>query len=70
MAKLQSCDLNLELVFNSLEDEWIAYEITFFWKDDIIVNDSVLKRDSEWLGKRCYGTFMANDYEKDHLISF
>lgn len=68
MAKLQSGDLNLEIVFNSFGDEWIAYEIKFFWKDDIIVNDSILKRDSEWLGKRRYGTFMANDYEKDHLI--
>lgn len=68
MAKLQSGDLKLEIVFNSFEDYWIAYKIKFFWKDDIIVNDSVLKRDSEWLGKRRYGTFMANDYEKDHLI--
>lgn len=68
MAKLQSDDLNLEIVFNSFEDYWIAYEIKFFWKDDIIINDSVLKRDGEWLGKRRYGTFLANDYEKDHLI--
>lgn len=67
MAKLQSGDLNLEIVFNSFEDYWIAYEIKFTWKDDIIVNDSVLKRDSEWSGKRRYGTFMANDYEQDHL---
>lgn len=67
MAKLQSGDLNLEIVFNSFEDEWVAYEIKFSWKDDIIVNDSILKRDSEWSGKRRYGTFLANDFEKDHL---
>lgn len=68
MAKLQSGDLNLEIVFNSFEDEWVAYEIKFSWKDDIIVNDNILKRDSDWSCKRRHGTFMANDYEKDHLI--
>lgn len=70
MAKLQSGDLNLEIVFNSFEAEWIAYEIRFFWKDEIIVNDNILKRDGEWSSKRRYGTFLANDYEYDRLIEF
>ena len=68
MAKLQSDNLTLEIKFKPFEYEWINYEMMFYWKDDIIVNDSILKRDGEFWGKRSYGTFMANDYEKDHLI--
>lgn len=68
MAKLQSDDLTLEIKFNSFEDEWVGYEIKFYWKGEIIINDSILKRTGEWWGKRNYGTFMANDFEKDHLI--
>jgi len=68
MAKLQSHDLILEIKFNSFEAEWVAYEIKFCWKDAVIVNDGILKRTGEYWGKRPYGTFLANDYETDHLI--
>lgn len=68
MAKLQSDDLTLEIKFNSFENEWVNYEIKFYWKGDVIINDNILKRDGEWWCKRNYGTFLADDYEKDHLI--
>lgn len=68
MAKLQSDNLILEIIFKPFEYEWINYEIMFCWKDDIIINDNILKKAGEYWGKRPYGTFMANDYERDHLI--
>lgn len=68
MAKIQSEGLTLEIKFNSFKDEWVGYEIKFYWKDDIITNDSILKRTGEWWGKRNYGTFLANDYKEDDLI--
>lgn len=68
MAKLQSGDLILEINFSSFEPDWVAYEVKFSWKDDVIVNDDILKRTGEFQGKRSYGTFFANDYEKDQLI--
>lgn len=68
MAKLQSEGLTLEIKFNSFKDEWVRYDIKFYWKDDIIINDSILKRMGEWWGKRNYATFLANDYEEDNLI--
>jgi len=67
MAKLQSDNLTLEIKFNRFEEDWIAYEISFLWKNDIIVNDDILKKD-RWWDKRRYGTFLANDYGKDSLI--
>ena len=68
MAKLQSDDLTLEIKFIDFKEEWVEYEIKFYWKDDIIVNDNILKKNGEWWGKRSYGVFLANDYQKDHLI--
>ncbi len=68
MAKLQSDNLTFEIKFKPFEYEWINYEIMFYWKDDIIINDGILKIEGEWWGKRRHGTFMANDYEGDHLI--
>ena len=68
MAKLQSDDLTLDVKFNSFEDEWINYDIKFYWKNELIVNDGILKRDGEWWKRRGHGTFLANDYEKDWLI--
>jgi hypothetical protein len=68
MAKLQSDNLVLDVKFKSFEYEWINYDIRFYWKDEIIINDNILKREGEWWSKRDYGTFMASDYEKDHLI--
>lgn len=68
MAKLQSDGLILDVKFNSFEDEWVNYNIKFYWKDDIIINDNILKRDGEWWNRRGYGIFLANDYEKDCLI--
>jgi hypothetical protein len=67
MAKLQSDDLTLDIKFMGFKDEWIEYEIKFYWKDDIIVNDNILKREGEYWGKRSTGAFLANDYEKDFL---
>lgn len=69
MAKLQSDELTLEVKFNSFENEWVNYDINFYWKDDIIINDDILKRDGKWWGKRSYGTFLADDYQKDNLIN-
>lgn len=68
MAKLQSGSLTLDIKIGSIEDEWISYEIKFHWKDDVIINDNVLKRAPEWWSKTPYGTFLANDYQKDYLI--
>ena len=68
MAKLQSDDLTLDVKFSSFGDEWVNYEIKFYWKEDIIINDNILKRDGEWWNNRSFGTFLANDYEKDCLI--
>lgn len=68
MAKLQSDELTLEIKFKPFKDEWVNYDIIFYWRCDIIINDGILKREGEWWNKREYGTFMANDYEKDHLI--
>ena len=68
MAKLQSDDLILDIKFIGFKDEWIEYEIKFYWKDDIIVNNSILKREGEYWGKISNGAFLANDYQKDFLI--
>ena len=68
MAKLHSDGLTLEIKFIDFKEEWVEYEIKFYWKDEIIVNDNILKRNGEWWGKRSYGAFLANDYQKDHLI--
>ncbi len=68
MARLQSDNLTLEIIFKPFEYEWINYDIKFYWKDDIIINDGILKREGEFWNKRSYGSFMVNDYEKDTLI--
>lgn len=67
MAKIRSGNLSLDIKFKRFEDEWIAYEISFLWRDEIIVNDKILKK-NRWWEKRIHGTFLANDYEKDFLI--
>jgi hypothetical protein len=67
MAKLQSNNLTLEIKFDIFEEDWIAYEISFLWKNDLIVNDNILKK-SRWWDRRKYGTFLANDYKADSLI--
>lgn len=67
MAKIRSGNLTLDIKFKRFEDEWIAYEISFLWKDEIIVNDKILKK-NRWWDKRIHGTILANDYEKDFLI--
>ncbi len=67
MAKLQKDNLTLGINFTRLEDEWIAYEISFLWKNKPIINEDILKKD-RWWNKRKYGTFLANDYGKDSLI--
>jgi hypothetical protein len=67
MAKLQSDNLTLEIKFDIFEEDWIAYEISFLWKNDLIVNDGILKK-SRWWDRRKYGTFLANDYKADSLI--
>ena len=70
MAELKSEGLTLDVKFSSFIDEWINYDIKFYWKDALIVNDSILKRipESKYWSMRNYGTFLANDYERDHLI--
>ena len=68
MTKLQSDNLGLEIEFYRFEEEWIGYKIKFYWKDELIVKDDILKRTGDWWYKRDYGTFLANDYEGDHLI--
>lgn len=65
MAKLKSDNLTLEIKFNKFETDWIAYEIIFLWKDETIINDSIIKKRKN---HKNYGTFYANDYEDDSLI--
>jgi hypothetical protein len=67
MARLNSDNLTLEIKFDILEVDWIAYEISFLWKNDLIVNDNILKK-NRWWDRRKYGTFLANDYKADSLI--
>jgi len=67
MAKLKSGHLTLGIKFNRLEEEWVAYEFSFLWKDNPIINDDIFKT-GRWWDKRRHGTFLANDYEKDYLI--
>jgi hypothetical protein len=67
MAKLQSNDLTLEIKFDRFEEDWVAYEISFLWKNELIVNDNILKK-SRWWDRRKYGTFLANDYKTDYLV--
>ena len=67
MAKLQSGHLTLGIKFTRLEEEWVAYEFSFLWKDEPIINDEIFKT-GRWWDKRRHGTFLANDYEKDYLI--
>jgi len=33
MAKLHSDDLTLEIKFIDFKEEWVEYEIKFYWKD-------------------------------------
>ncbi len=68
MAKLQSGNLTLEIIVGLFEYDWVTYEIKFYWKDDVIVNDNILKRAGEFWRRRSHATFMANDYGRDHLI--
>ncbi len=68
MAILKSGDLSLEIKYNSVEPDWIVYEVKFAWKDEVIINDAILKRYGNYWGRRPPGTFLANDYESDHLI--
>lgn len=68
MAKLQSGDLSLEIKYNSYEPDWIVYEVKFSWKDEVIINDGILKRGGRYWGRRPRSTFLANDYERDQLI--
>ena len=69
MAKLQSDGLTLEVRFDRFEDDWVAYEIEFRWKDNIIIDNNILKRTGEYWGRRSYGAFLANDYKHDYLIN-
>lgn len=68
MAKLESGDLSIEIKYDSFEPDWIAYLVKFSWKNEPIINDSVLKRGGTFWGRRPPSTFLANDYEKDQLI--
>src|SRR3989304_3627574 len=68
MAKLQSDDLILYIKFMCFKNGRIEYDMRFYWKDEIIVKDSILKREGEYWGKRSTGAFLANDYQKDFLI--
>lgn len=68
MAKLESNNLSLDVKFISIEGEWVNYEFKFYWKNEIIVNDNILKKSTEYWRKRSFGAFLANDYEEDNLI--
>lgn len=67
MAILKSGNLSLHINFKKLEDDWIAYEMSFLWKDKPIINDDIFKK-GRWWDKRQYGTFLADDYKVDFLI--
>jgi hypothetical protein len=68
MAQLLSDKLMLEVNFSSIENEWVNYDIRFFWNNEFIIRDEILKREGKYWGGRKYGTFLANDYQSDSLI--
>jgi hypothetical protein len=70
MAKLTSGNLTLEIRFREFDAAgWVQYEILFLWKNKPIIDDALLKRDSEYWRARNYSAFKANQYERDDLIA-
>ncbi|MDM8548801.1 hypothetical protein QUF72_01935 [Desulfobacterales bacterium HSG2] len=68
MAILKSELLSLEISFTRFDEAgWVHYEICFRWKNELIINDKILKRDGEYWGARKTGSFLANEYERDGL---
>ncbi|MCP4176437.1 MAG: hypothetical protein GY756_01615 [bacterium] len=68
MAKLYSGNLNLEINFTGFTAGEIDYEISFFWKEKPIVDDSILKREGSYWAKRKKGSFLASESDHDTLI--
>jgi len=70
MAKLKSGHLTLEITYQEIDkEEWVQYEIRFLWQNEPIVNDALLKRQTEYWRKRKIGAFKANQYREDDLIA-
>lgn len=69
MAILQSNDLSFEFRYIGFEEGWIEYHFYFRWRGDVIINPDILERTGEYWGNRGEGAFLANEYEKDGLIS-
>jgi hypothetical protein len=68
MARVSNEKMALEITFSGYEADWINYEIKFLWDGIPIINDAVLKRDTEYWNQRSKGAFIAND--DDSLIPF
>ncbi len=70
MAKLSKEKMTLEIKFTRYKFGWVNYEIKFLWDSAPIINDAVLKRNTDFWNSRSNGAFVANDDEKDRLIPF
>lgn len=70
MAVLQSGDLSFDFRYTGFEHGWVQYQFYFRWKNEAIVKDVVLKRWSDYWNSRPEGAFLANEDEKDGLLTF
>jgi hypothetical protein len=68
MAKLSSHSLTLEIRYKNFLSGDVQYEIGFLWENQSIVNDTLLKRWSDYWSSRSNGYFLACEYERDTLI--
>jgi hypothetical protein len=69
MARLSNKKMAFEITFSRYNDGWIIYEIKFLWDGESIINDDVLKRDTEYWNQRNKGAFITTD-DYDKLIPF
>ena len=70
MAILKSGKLSFDFRYTGFEYGWVQYQFYFLWRDEPIVRDEVLKRQSDYWNKRPQGAFLANDHESDGFLPF
>lgn len=68
MATLRSGDLSWEISFAGYPWEWVEYRCTFRWQETHLLNDRILRRDSDYRKERPEGSLLALDDKKDTLI--